>query len=275
MPVRVSVPRRFYQKEDQDNNVEPQHSDNQAAKELDTRGVTRMSSHEEENVVLSAEAQANKLQYSPQDARSDLQKKASHPSPEADPASRGSPEAQKISMCQPSPVDAQANQREQSAEEEPAVQCVQETQGATNAADTEQHTVASKFHDGGGIDASLESIPKEKSLEDDEAVAIEESSSRTPTQFAQEPVATTGHVRVESQTKATYESADAFPGTGEAAAVVVKVPTPTKDNLLPLQQTPTMDEVEKVPKVDLPARKMRRIIIPASCQHRRLLTMVN
>ncbi|KAH4599772.1 hypothetical protein HBI65_045000 [Parastagonospora nodorum] len=236
VPVRVSVPRRFYQYPREDeyhHNAKPQVADGQATETRHARGVTRMSSHEEEGATVLTEEQKSKLQYSPQDARSDLQKKASRPSPEANPVFRESPQSQKTNVRQPSPGATKASQTEQSLEgesikAESVVQDVQQPNlvaAVSNSTEAEQPIASIQSSDSDRLETSQVSYA-EQTVEDDALAPTEKLLAGAPTQLRQELGQTTGHVRVESQTKALFEQIEDDSGTSDGATVVVKVPSP-------------------------------------------------
>ncbi|EAT84883.2 hypothetical protein SNOG_07417 [Parastagonospora nodorum SN15] len=236
VPVRVSVPRRFYQYPREDeyhHNAKPQVADGQATETRHARGVTRMSSHEEEGATVLTEEQKSKLQYSPQDARSDLQKKASRPSPEANPVFRESPQSQKTNVRQPSPGATKASQTEQSLEgesikAESVVQDVQQPNlvaAVSNSTEAEQPIASIQSSDSDSLETSQVSYA-EQTVEDDALAPTEKLLAGAPTQLRQELGQTTGHVRVESQTKALFEQIEDDSGTSDGATVVVKVPSP-------------------------------------------------
>ncbi|KAH8730597.1 hypothetical protein GQ44DRAFT_823310 [Phaeosphaeriaceae sp. PMI808] len=104
VPVRVTVPRRFYQREPNHGPQEVLQTHIKYAKERDGRGVARGSSHEGKSVIVGTETKASQPMYSSQDARSDLQKKASQQSLKADLVSGGSLKALKPETRQNSPA---------------------------------------------------------------------------------------------------------------------------------------------------------------------------
>ncbi|KAF2036337.1 hypothetical protein EK21DRAFT_84032 [Setomelanomma holmii] len=95
--VRVTVPRRFYQKSDETASYnKSQSSENVHPKAANAHGVTHRSSHEEEHDTPKTTAPVKQPLYSPQDARSDLQKKVGQNGMLSSPASAGSPESRKL-----------------------------------------------------------------------------------------------------------------------------------------------------------------------------------
>jgi hypothetical protein len=261
VPVRVSVPRRFYQYPREDeyhHNAKPQVADGQATKTRHARGITRMSSYEEDDATVLTEEQTSKLQYSPQDARSDLQKKASRPSPEANPAFRGSPQSQKKKVRQPSPGAAEASHTEQSLEgesikAESVVQDVQQpNSGAavSNSTEAEQPIEPVQSGNSGSMETSQASHA-EQTVEDDALAPTEKLLAGASTQLRQGLGQTTGHVRVESQTKAFFEQIEDDCRTSDGATVVVKVPSPVEQHGAQAQVTSTICEDGGIPKVDL------------------------
>ncbi|KAJ4369063.1 hypothetical protein N0V83_006146 [Neocucurbitaria cava] len=109
--VTVSVPRRFFTRAPNSirkasftsgsNNALPHAS---KPDERVARGVAHMSSHDEESVVVGPQVDSDKPLYSPQDARSDLQKKTGQQSEDNDPMSDGSPKARKSKPRPSSPA---------------------------------------------------------------------------------------------------------------------------------------------------------------------------
>ncbi|KAF1944283.1 hypothetical protein EJ02DRAFT_420609 [Clathrospora elynae] len=114
VPVTVTVPRRYYQKETAPSmrresfnsglNFGQTHTNH--AGDRSTRGGPRMSSHDEQSAITRVDAAAArpKASYSPQDARSDLHKKSARQSESGHPHFTGSPESQKSKRPQSSPT---------------------------------------------------------------------------------------------------------------------------------------------------------------------------
>lgn len=257
VPVRVSVPRRFYQyprEEEYHHNAKPQVTDGQATETRHSRGVTRMSSHEEEDVAVLTEEQKSKLQYSPQDARSDLQKKVRCPSPEANPASRGSPQSQKTKVQQPSPDATKSSQTEQSLEGEStkAESVVQDAQqskpmaAVSNSTEAEQPIVPVHSGHSGNLEMSQD-LQAEQTVEDDAVAPTEKFLAEAPTQLGQ----ITGHARVDSQTKATFEHIEDASRKSNGATMVAKVPSPVKQRDAQAQVTSTIAEDRETPTVNI------------------------
>ncbi|CAO2651140.1 Nn.00g094370.m01.CDS01 [Neocucurbitaria sp. VM-36] len=109
--VAVSVPRRFFQKAA--NSIRrgsftsgsyngPSHASQ--LDERDARGTTHLSSHDEESVVTVPQKASGRSLYSPQDARSDLQKRTVRQPDDNDPILGGSPKARKSKHRQSSPT---------------------------------------------------------------------------------------------------------------------------------------------------------------------------
>jgi hypothetical protein len=116
--ARITVPRRFYQKtEGHHSPHERQYPDSEQSAKRGTRGVARMSSHEEETVSTNTQAQIAHV-YSPQDARSDLQKNISRHSQYSGYASGVSPETPKGKTTQRSPSRSPLAKPEEPIEQE-------------------------------------------------------------------------------------------------------------------------------------------------------------
>ncbi|KAF1851824.1 uncharacterized protein K460DRAFT_42107 [Cucurbitaria berberidis CBS 394.84] len=126
--IVVSVPRRFFQKTP--NSVRrgsftsgsytgPPHPG--PVDERDARGVTRLTAHDEESVVTNPHAVIDRPLYSPQDARSDLQKPVRQLDGN-DLALSGSPEARKSKPRQSSPTKKVAMKGEISVDAEATVE---------------------------------------------------------------------------------------------------------------------------------------------------------
>jgi hypothetical protein len=116
--ARITVPRRFYQKtEGHHNPHERQYPDSEQTAKRGTRGVARVSSHEEETGPTNTQAQIAHV-YSPQDARSDLQKNISRHSQYSGYASGVSPETPKVKTPQRSPSRSPLARPEEPIEQE-------------------------------------------------------------------------------------------------------------------------------------------------------------
>lgn len=253
VPVRVSVPRRFYQYPREDeyhHNAKSQVPDGQVTETRHSRGVTRMSSHEEEDVAVLTEEQKSKLHYSPQDARSDLLKKVRRPSPEANPASTGSPQSQKTKVRQPSPDATKASQTEQSLEGEStkAESIVQDAQQPNSVAAVSNSTAAEQpiapVQSGDSGDLVTSQDPEVEQTVEDDAVAPTE---KFPAEVLIQRGQTTGHARTESQTKATFEHIE---DASRRSDMVVNVPSPVKQHSVQAQETSTTAEDKEVSKAD-------------------------
>jgi hypothetical protein len=235
VPVRITVPRRFYQKNE---DYRHQHDVNQAAskqsEERASRRVTRMSSHEEEAVPTNTEVQTAHV-YSPQDARSDLQKKTSPQALSTDSTAGCSPKVQnsktsrvsttgnlvaeptdtaEVGDMKDTTVDPLISESKVATKDEPATMTVQsDILSIEKQIDVPAFTPASTV-------GSLPVLPTGSlSAIDDSVTTVKKSLLKfTPPKQA----LNTGHNRVESQTQAILQNND-------AAGMVAKLSDLPKD----------------------------------------------
>ncbi|KAL5118178.1 hypothetical protein ACEQ8H_003850 [Pleosporales sp. CAS-2024a] len=225
--VAISVPRRFYQKEDNSHNR------------------LKGPSCTDENASANALAQDTELQYSPQDVRSHLQKKSSRQSPDTDVVCSGSPKSRKPAKG------------EQSIVEEPVLEYSATSDApkfeAAGTALENSHAKRSETpssHNDGAITEEIVAAAIEiPALEDGANVVPGEPSNIPPMHCAQEHTMATGHVRVESQTKATYEDTETSADIEDDAAVIVNVPRATQDDQSTVQQESTVPDSETAPDI--------------------------
>lgn len=262
MPVRISVPRRFYQKiEDYHNQYQPHQQTGRHAEVRDVSNVVHTSAHEEAGVNTGTEAQIAKLQYSPQDARSDLQKKTDRLYSEGDFKSEGSAETQQtqegqLSLTQPTAAHLKQPIANDASTENSTSQSGQESNAKTGTIKQEEEGSerATVIPQSADTDAENDETPSAASLEtpqtlpDNVSAPVEDSLSQSPTP---KPTATSGHARVESQTRATFEGTEVTSDISEIVATVVNIPHPTEDADSLAKQAPTLNEAAISTAVDL------------------------
>jgi hypothetical protein len=255
IPVRITVPRRFYQKsEEYHNHYEAQKPASKSTEERDTRRAIQASSHAEERVATKIEAQPAKLQYSPQDARSDLQKKTRPLSPDTNSVSPTDSDTQV--MTPQSSQEAQlATERleadkegitdevvESTAEAETTDSDKEEPETAIevhNALKAEQPTVLSASKDTDSVKKLSSALRKMQHMISETGTIVEESVSQSTEHL------TMGHARVGSQTKAPFEVTQAIPDGPKKVPMVVKIPGPAKDDLVSAKLTLILMNEEK------------------------------
>ncbi|KAF2829781.1 hypothetical protein CC86DRAFT_464288 [Ophiobolus disseminans] len=128
VPVRVTVPRRFFQMPlDSVNQPHPYQQFNKPVETRDTRNVARLPSQDEGSIVTNPEEQDGQSMYSPQDVRSGLPKQTSRKASEVDLSAGGSPENRKMKMRQDSPTEEPKIQLDEPIEEETILDDVAES----------------------------------------------------------------------------------------------------------------------------------------------------
>jgi hypothetical protein len=251
MPVRISVPRRFYTKvDDFHNHAYPQQSSGRQAEGRDFSQVSPAPANEEQSMKAGTEAQTAKPQYSPQDARSDLQKKTDQLSPEEDFIPGGSEVVREKYEEQLPPTQTTAAPSEQLAVND-ASEDISATQNepASNAETIateqewfEQATAVSPSAVVGTDKDEASSAPPPATPQPSQAEvaqAVEDSPSHSS---APESAVTVGHSRVESQTKATFEVIAATAESSEVAATIVNIPQPAEVADNPAKQVSNTEE---------------------------------
>jgi hypothetical protein len=214
------------------NHYEAQTPDTKPAEEHDIRGYTQSSSHKAERVATDAKIQTTKLQYSPQDVRSDLQK-TSVLSSDASVVSPTRLDAQTITR-QSSPESNATTVREEPVQIEPSSDDVEAALGLESADMSkdgpevppdvrgtleEQQSFAPAPSRGTDIVGKLsDSRDIVQSTTDDANAIVKESPSHSST----EEQTATGHAHVESQTKAPFETVEANGDGDEKALMAVK-----------------------------------------------------
>jgi hypothetical protein len=259
IPVRVTVPRRFYQKtEDSHNPHGVQQLGNMRNEERATHNVTRVPSREAKSATPNTKIPITQPMYSPQDARSDLQKKANSFSLETDAASRGSPKGNQTNTCNSFPSGQGLASSEdyikgkfdgKAAKSSPllgpmtgsnyeldAKPAVKEALVAKDAVELRPPTDANDTQELQGP------MIKSRSLAIDQNTPVAGPSQPLASQHGTQ----VGHARVDSQSKATFDSDDALLLAGsDAATAVVKIPSAVKDDTILTQQSTAMSGVDK------------------------------
>jgi hypothetical protein len=237
--VRITVPRRFFSKSDGHYNYyKVQKPDNKAAEEHDTQGLVQMSSHEAERVAADVKAQTSKLQYSPQDVRSDLQKTSLFSS-DTDFVSPTSPEAQATVREEPVEKEPSSGAVKTTVESEPADVSMDELKAPTAVPEIlkEQQLTAPPSPSETDIAEKLPVSRESVQPVSDDANAIIESS---PAHSSAPEQTTTGHTRVESQTRAPFEVIEANRDEDEKVHEVVKTPGPAYDDAVQVNDNITL-----------------------------------
>jgi hypothetical protein len=251
IPVRVTVPRRFYQKAEGFHHPhESQQIGSMRNEERDTKGTARMPSHEEKSATSHTKVPIAQPMYSPQDARSDLQKKISSLSLEADAASRGSPKERKTAahnISSAEQVMARGEDHIEEGSDEVAkspvllgitVEAKPSVQEASVAEDTTDLLSTTGVNDTEELRSPLANM---------RAVPANPNAlvAGPPQPLVKQQATQMGHARIDSQSKATFEDAEEPPTGKEATTAVVKIPGTAKDIAVPTQQSSGILEVEK------------------------------
>jgi hypothetical protein len=262
--VRITVPRRFFSKSDGHyNHYKVQKPENKAADEHDTQGLDQMSSHEAESVAADVKAQTSKLQYSPQDVRSDLQK-TSLLSSDTDFVSPTSPEAQTITR-QNSLDSKSKTVREEHVEKEPSSGAVEAT-AEPEPADVSKNELKAPTAVPEILKEQQPTAPPSPSDTDiaerlpvsresvqpvrDDANAMIESS---PAHSSAPEQTTTGHARVGSHTKDPLEVIEANSDEDTKVPLVVKNPGPANDDAVHAKDNITLADGKdsKDPEIEM------------------------
>jgi hypothetical protein len=223
--------------------------------ERDTGRVFQMSSHEEESVGSKIEAPPAKLQYSPQDARSDLQKKTRRLSPDANSVSPTNSDAQGMTPQSSSEAQSQT-ERIDSVKEGIADEVMKPTEKSKmtdvdeeesespvevcEALDTERPSTPPVSQDTDSVKKSPSTVDNTQPVIGDTYTTVEESVSHSSGH------STIGHVRVESQTKAPFEATEVNRDGVKKVPMVVKIPGPAKDDVISAKLDCTSNDAEKV-----------------------------
>jgi hypothetical protein len=227
--IRITVPRRFYQKND--DYRYPHDVYQPASKQVEERGirsVTRMASHEEEAVPSKEDVQSAHL-YSPQDARSDLQKRSSPEALSLDHPVESNSVTPKTETARSTAQHEEAIEEEREVKDTAKSALVPKSKSATedHPAEMTMESDATSSHEEAispvstptdGVDDVPAQIAADFSTNDGTVATIEETLMQ-PSPLDES--LTTGHDRVESQTKAVLEGTDAL-------AAIVRLPESDK-----------------------------------------------
>jgi hypothetical protein len=203
-----------------------------------------MSSHEEESIATTKESQTAKLQYSPQDARSDLQKKKTNPlSLDADSMSPTDLDVLRMMSQRSLGVKSTAERKEAVKEEisnkglEPTVgpemaDVSREESGMSTAVretlDVQQPTTSPPPI----CTDSVEELSSPLKILQPVMDGSNTTTEKIPLRCSVREQTAVRHARVESQTKAPLEVIEAIRDGTEKVPMVVKIPGPANDDTM-------------------------------------------
>jgi len=249
-PVRVTVPRRHFQKNpDPFDSQDSSRLDKQPGQNRNHQGTARLSSQGDSSNVTVPEDQGNGTQYSPQDVRSDPSGKTSRRSSDALVVSGGSPDVRRSKNRKDSTIEKLKISPEDSIEEEATVAEVTGSDVAAKSADAQTDL----------SDATAESssvVNAERPLEPAAEVAKSAAPGDTDDTLNQSSVqaisvgdtnAVIGKLALSSSVPTNLQTKEVLKET-EIAGPIVKIPSATASRAPAVSQVQEMSGNADVPK---------------------------
>lgn len=248
VPVRVSVPRRFFSKVvDYSKEYEPHRQSKTYSEALDEKDVASPSSDEKADVIAESTGLRDQASYSPQDVRSSLPRERARSSSDVDPAHAGSPEGRKpmvranITTQKPTPKREDSIIEEVSEHESAALAKVSEPEPTVTATDLEDNSPALKV--------SADKAVKATTL--DELKKLEGQSSADIVPNIEDRLATPQPTGIVTDSKMDTTQ------TQEAAKFQNKTPNKLDKAAIPIVKLPKMSDAALIPDKSTTAGEAR------------------